>query len=276
MEETINAQFIPISEIHADDEFNCRIDNKAIDVVDLAKDIKEKGLMQPVVIQNYTPEQVRATGFKYLLLMGYRRLLAHRVNNETVIKAIIETEPYAIEDAMFRNLSENIHRKDLNILEEARVLEKIDPNEAMTENALAAKINKPRGWVQVRRHLLDLPEAVQEEVIAFNMSHEDIRDMRRIYKATNWDLDALHNAVRKIKDARSQGKRPSNVVARKMNVKRIRSKNEIYALQDALLDVYDTCPATKALAWASGHISDNDFVQYIREDEEDFIPPWER
>ena len=269
---------IPLTDINADSDFNCRMELKAVDVLELASSIKEEGLLQPVVVQEQEPDIQKETGCKYLLLMGYRRYMAHKVNLATTIKTIIRSEKVDVQRALILNLTENMQREDLNIMEEAISIEKIDPpingKHQYGEHDLAKKINSSRGWVQIRRMFRKLPLEIQEEVVAFKIPQSKVRDMYTVYKATNFSEDALYEAFRKIKDAKHNGTNV-NVQARNTNLKRIRTKSEIQALIGQLVEEYGTCLAAKCLAWASGELSDAEFVYFMQENEmSDYTPPW--
>ena len=67
---------LPISKIHADEEFNCRGPISPMEVMDLAESIREKGLLQPVVVMEYDQAEKERTGYDYLLIAGYRRYTA--------------------------------------------------------------------------------------------------------------------------------------------------------------------------------------------------------
>ena len=156
---------IPLDDIHADAEFNCRGDILPIDVHDLALDIKERGLLQPVIVSPYTEEQEAETGYKYRLIAGFRRFTAHRVIQEKRILCIIRPDMVDEAEARLLNLTENTQRKDLNILQEARALTGLRAL-GVGEFDIAKRLGKSRGWVQVRCILLKLPEELHQEAAA--------------------------------------------------------------------------------------------------------------
>ena len=124
---------------------------------ELAASITEVGLLQPVV--------VRKTGDgQYELVMGERRLRASQRAGLTVIPAIVrETH----DDAMLRDaLMENLHRQQLDPLEEAAAYQQLLDDFGATHEQLAQKIGRSRPHISNTLRLLNLPAAVQKRVAA--------------------------------------------------------------------------------------------------------------
>lgn len=158
---------IPLNQIFADQEFNCRGEIKMTDVVDLAKSIQKQGLIQPVSVmkmndearakaleQAVTPQQkMDAEEYDYYLLAGFRRYLAHKVNEAAHIEAIVVERTMSHGEQIAFNLSENLSRQQLNIVQEARTMEKLF-HEGYTEAQIMEMINASRGWVQIRGMVL--------------------------------------------------------------------------------------------------------------------------
>lgn len=123
---------------------------------ELVASIREVGLLQPIV--------VRPHGDGYELIMGERRLRAHRIAGLEVIPAIVR----ATEDtAMLRDaLLENLHRAQLNPLEEAAAYRQLLDDFACTQEELAQRIKRSRPHISNMMRLLSLPGAVQRRVAA--------------------------------------------------------------------------------------------------------------
>ncbi|MCH9816960.1 MAG: ParB/RepB/Spo0J family partition protein [Actinomycetia bacterium] len=123
---------------------------------ELALSIQEIGLLQPIV--------VRAHGSGYELIAGERRLRATRSLGYATIPALVrETD----DDAMLRDaLLENLHRAQLNPLEEAAAYEQLMSDFACTQEELAARIGRSRPQISNTLRLLRLPPAVQRRVAA--------------------------------------------------------------------------------------------------------------
>ncbi|GDX32494.1 chromosome partitioning protein ParB [Actinomycetes bacterium] len=125
-------------------------------LAELVYSIKEIGLLQPVV--------VRRAGSSFELVAGERRLRACREAGMTTIPAIIrDTE----DDALLRDaLLENLHRADLNALEEAAAYSQMLADFGCTQEELAKRIGRSRPQVSNTLRLLRLPPDVQRRVAA--------------------------------------------------------------------------------------------------------------
>jgi len=258
---------ININDIHMDEDFNCRGQISPMDVVDLAKDIERRGLIQAITVQEYSEEKQKETGFKYRLLAGYRRTTAHKILTKndpkfSIIPAVIRASMTDAE-AYILNLSENIQRKELTILQEARALAKLE-RLGVTETDCAAELGTSRGWVQIRYMLLRLPVEVQQEVAAGFITQTQIRELYAIYKTAG--RESTFNAVRAIKDAKIKGRANVSVNPniKNKNAKHQRKRGEIQVMLEHMFDAIGSGLHTRCLAWASGEISDNDLFLSIR------------
>ena len=125
-------------------------------LAELVHSIKEIGLLQPIV--------VRPAGSGYELIAGERRLRSSKLAGLTVIPAIIrETD----DDALLRDaLLENLHRANLNPLEEAAAYQQLLEDFGCTQEELATRIGRSRPQVSNTLRLLKLPSDVQKRVAA--------------------------------------------------------------------------------------------------------------
>ncbi len=129
-------------------------DEDALD--ELVGSIKEIGVLQPVV--------VRAVGDRYELIMGERRWRATQAAGLTTIPAIIrETEDA---DLLRDALLENLHRAQLNPLEEAAAYQQLLDDFGCTHEELATRISRSRPQISNTLRLLKLPPLVQRRVAA--------------------------------------------------------------------------------------------------------------
>jgi ParB family chromosome partitioning protein len=126
-------------------------------LAELVTSIKEVGLLQPVVVREI------ADG-RYELIMGERRFRASREAGLAAIPAIIRDTP---DDAMLRDaLLENLHRQQLNPLEEAAAYQQLLEDFGATHEQLAERIGRSRSQVTNTIRLLNLPGGVQRRVAA--------------------------------------------------------------------------------------------------------------
>lgn len=123
----------------------------------LATSIRDLGLLQPLV--------VRRTGDdRYELIAGERRLRASRIAGLTAVPAIIRDTDDT--DLLKEALVENIHRVQLNPLEEAAAYQQLLEDFEVTQEELARRLGKSRPTISNGMRLLTLPPAVQRKVAA--------------------------------------------------------------------------------------------------------------
>jgi len=125
-------------------------------LAELVHSIREFGLMQPIV--------VRAVDGRYQLVMGERRWRAAQQAGLATIPAIVRE---TADNDMLRNaLLENIHRVQLNPLEEAAAYQQLLDEFGVTHDELADRIGRSRPLITNMIRLLRLPIAVQRRVAA--------------------------------------------------------------------------------------------------------------
>jgi len=124
---------------------------------ELAYSLREIGLLQPIV--------VRAKGKnRYELIAGERRLRAAKMAELKTIPVIIKATD---DEAMLRDaLLENLHRSNLNPLEEAAAYQQLLEDFSCTQDELAIKIGRSRPQISNTLRLLKLPTNVQKRVAA--------------------------------------------------------------------------------------------------------------
>jgi len=126
-------------------------------LAELVHSIREVGLLQPVVVRDLG-------GGRYELIMGERRWRASQRVGLTTIPAIIRDTP---DDSMLRDaLLENLHRSQLNPLEEAAAYQQLLADFGATHEELALRIGRSRPQISNTIRLLGLPPAVQSRVAA--------------------------------------------------------------------------------------------------------------
>ena len=126
-------------------------------LTELALSIKEVGLLQPPVVRSI------GNG-KYQLIMGERRFRAAKLAGLKSIPVIIRQTS---DDQLLREaLVENIHRSQLNPLEEGAAYQQLLNDFGYTHDELATKLSKSRPVITNTMRLLNLPAAVQRRVAA--------------------------------------------------------------------------------------------------------------
>jgi ParB family transcriptional regulator, chromosome partitioning protein len=124
---------------------------------ELKASIQEVGFLQPIVVRE-------TGGGRYEIVMGERRWrAAQSIGRETIPAIVRETR----DDAMLRDaLLENIHRANLNPLEEAAAYQQLLDEFGATHEELAKRIGRSRPQISNTIRLLNLPAPVQRRVAA--------------------------------------------------------------------------------------------------------------
>ena len=124
---------------------------------ELISSIKSIGILQPPVVRKVADN-------KYELIMGERRFRAAKAAGLTAIPVIIRQTP---DNELLREaLIENIHRSNLNPLEEGAAYAQLLTDFGCTHDELALKLGRSRPLISNTIRLLNLPEAVQRKVAA--------------------------------------------------------------------------------------------------------------
>lgn len=124
---------------------------------ELAESIRAFGVLQPVVVR---PLKAGT----YELIMGERRLRASERAGQNTIPAVIRNTD---DDTMLRDaLIENVHRSDLNPIEEALAYEQLLEEFGCTKEELSTRIHRSRPQISNTLRLLGLPTSVQTKVAA--------------------------------------------------------------------------------------------------------------
>lgn len=137
-------------------------------MAELVHSIKEVGLLQPIVVRQTGPSA-------YELIMGERRLRASKEAGLTEIPAIVR----ATDDnkLLLDALLENLHRADLNAIEEAAAYDQLLRDFACTQEALADRIGRSRPQVTNTLRLLKLPPEVQAKIQAGTLGASHARSL---------------------------------------------------------------------------------------------------
>ena len=137
---------------------------------ELAVSIKEHGVIQPIV--------VRQIGDKYEIIAGERRYKASTMAGLTKIPAIIKN----LDDKESSKVAliENLQRKDLTAIEEARTYQKILELDALTQEELARTMGKSQSAVSNKLRLLSLTDEVQDALLHEQISERHARSLLNV------------------------------------------------------------------------------------------------
>lgn len=198
---------------------------------ELVASIKEIGILQPPV--------VRQAGNRYELIMGERRLRAAKLAGLSRIPVIIRQTPN--NELLREALIENIHRSQLNALEEGAAYSQLLNDFNCTQEELAKKLGRSRTVITNTMRLLNLPTSVQQKVAAGTISAGHARallglsDSAAIEKLAN-RIVAEGLSVRTVEEiiaiSKPEGKKKSGSAKK--------ASPELKELGDQLGDVLDT------------------------------------
>jgi ParB family chromosome partitioning protein len=139
-----------------------RSDFRKEELDELIVSVREFGVLQPIVVRprpGATPGEAQ-----YELIMGERRLRASKAAGLTTIPAVVRD---TADEVMLRDaLLENIHRAELNPLEEASAYQQLLEDFGITQEQLATRIGRSRPQITNTIRLLRLPGSVQRKVAA--------------------------------------------------------------------------------------------------------------
>ncbi len=143
-------------------------DEKALK--ELAVSIKEHGVIQPIIVRNVNG--------KYEIIAGERRYKASALAGMTKIPAIIRN----LDDKESSKVAllENLQRKNLNPIEEARTYQKILEIDQMTQDELAKTMGKSQSAVANKIRLLSLPDEIQNALLKEQISERHARSLLNI------------------------------------------------------------------------------------------------
>ena len=124
---------------------------------ELAASIKEKGVLQPLIVREITPGL-------YELVAGERRFQAAKLAGVENVPVIVKE--LSDQEALELALVENLQREDLNPIEEARGYARLMEEFGLTQEEIARRVGKSRAAVANTLRLLKLPEEIQEDLLA--------------------------------------------------------------------------------------------------------------
>ena len=134
---------------------------------ELAQSIKEHGVIQPII--------VRKVGDKYEIIAGERRFRASQLAGKETIPALVRD----IDDKEAAKIAllENLQRKDLTPIEEAKTYQTILKLDNITQDELAQNLGKSQSAVANKLRLLNLDEEVQTALLNSKISERHARSL---------------------------------------------------------------------------------------------------
>jgi ParB family chromosome partitioning protein len=201
---------------------------------ELIASIKEIGILQPPVVRQVKPGV-------YELIMGERRFRAAKAAGLKTIPVIIRQTP---DNELLREaLIENIHRSQLNALEEAAAYSQLLTDFNCTHDELAIKLGRSRPLISNTIRLMNLPTSVQQKLVNGQISAGHARALLGLENVTA--IEKLANritteglSVRATEQIIAEGS-PSKSVAKKPKSTKS-SSAELHEIAESIGDVLDT------------------------------------
>jgi ParB/RepB/Spo0J family partition protein len=203
-------------------------------LAELADSIRVVGLLQPVVVR-------RQRGGRYEIVMGERRWRACQLADLDVIPAIVRDTS---DDDLLRDaLIENLHREQLNPLEEAAAYQQLLDDFSATHDELARRVGRSRPHISNTIRLLNLPPGVQKRVAAGVLSAGHARALLSLEDVQAQEqlahrIVAEGLSVRAVEEIVALGAQPAK--ARRQPGHRPPVAPALKDLADRLSDVFDT------------------------------------
>jgi ParB/RepB/Spo0J family partition protein len=168
-------RYAPTADLVTDEGFNPRsaIDDEAL--AELTESIKRRGILQPLLVRQDEEGHLH-------VVAGHRRLAAaHAAKLDRVPVLVTTDEGEALEDA----ITENLQRRDLRPVEEARALQRAKGDANLSQQALAERLGKSPGYVRERLRLLRLPTQAQEAIDAGQLPVSAAKPLEGIAKVSS-------------------------------------------------------------------------------------------
>ncbi|NLJ83900.1 MAG: nucleoid occlusion protein [Halanaerobiaceae bacterium] len=242
---------IPLDSISTN-PFQPRINFNQEEIDELALSIKNYGVIQPII--------VREKEDGYELIAGERRYRACLALGLKDIPAIVKD----IDDSDMAEIAlvENLQRKDLSFMEEARAYQQLIENFSLTQKELAERIGKSQSTVANKLRLLNLPTDVCEQLEDENITERHARALLRLK-----DKDSQLALIEKIKKEKLSVKETEKIIERMLEEKE-EKEPRIYTVYRDLRLFINTLNNTVAEMKKTGldvqveQIDEEDYVEY--------------
>jgi ParB family chromosome partitioning protein len=211
-------------------------------LADLESSIREKGVLQPVVVNRIAPNA-------YHLIAGERRWRAARRAGLEAIPAVVH-EIESPQELMELALIENIQREDLNVIEEAEGYQALMNRCMLTQEEIAKRVGKERSTVANAVRLLKLPRPLQVSLRSgelqmgharalLSLDEDQALELGRRCIDEGMTVRVLEQAVR----SQGKGRKPGKSGGNKANGGSTRKDPNVVALEDKLRQRFATAVA---------------------------------
>ena len=153
---------------------------------DLSASIKEKGVLQPLVVTVDEDDMD-----KYVLIAGERRLRASKLAGLEEVPVIVRD--VCVQDRLELALIENIQRENLNAIEEALAYDQLVQEFSLTQDEVAKRVGKKRSTVANTLRLLQLPQFAKDDVASGRLSMGHARVLLSL--PNEEEMERLRNTI---------------------------------------------------------------------------------
>lgn len=251
-------QQIPMDLLDVDYNFNSRGVVLSEDVQDLSNSINLDGLQSPVCVS-------RKDDGRFSLIYGFRRHKAFQVLGKSHIPAFVRNLD-GDGKARLANLTENIERKQLDIVQEARALKWFFDNN-WSDKMISEQFTRSIVWVRARRAILRIPEELHPYIAI-----AEIGD-KQLIRISQLELHDQYQMVADYRDAKldlskfglTKGRAPSERAAsNRYTSTRVPTPHEIEQVKIFFYDTFGPSITTKLMAWCGGYQSHKEIWNAIK------------
>lgn len=202
---------------------------------ELIASIREVGVLQPIVVRKHPNKET------YELIMGERRLRASKELNFETIPAILKdtSDEHMLRDALL----ENLHRSELNPLEEASAYQQLLTDFGITQEELAQKIGRSRPQIANTIRLLKLPTDIQKKVAEGKLTPGHARAILSVGEALEMRLKFATKIIEEdlsVRQAEKEAKTFTQHISKQSSPKPGKHKDHLDALARGLGDHLNT------------------------------------
>ncbi len=181
-------------------------------LIELSESIKKYGVIQPIVVND--------EGDFYSIIAGERRYRASRMANLKTVPVIIRK--YDTLEALEIALVENLHREDLNPIEEGYCYKRLKDDFFLSFDEIGQKISKSKTTISIYVNLLSLDQRVQDLIIGGFLSQSHARYLLKLE-----DLDTQYKIADKVIEEDLSVRETKNLIDSVLNNKPKDEKKEI-------------------------------------------------
>ena len=242
--ERTGSKRVPIELVHPNPR-NPRRQFGEADLADLAQSIREKGVVQPILVRS-APGQAH----HFEIIAGERRWRASQRAGQHEIPVIVQE--VSDKEALELAIIENVQRADLNPIEEAFGYEQLIAEFGYTQQDLGQVIGKSRSHVANTLRLLKLPESVKDHLREGRLTAGHARAL-----VTATDPEGLAQKIVEegltVRDAEALAQAPAEVAAKPIKEKKVKDADTV-ALEKSLSDMLGLVALIEHKADGSGEL----------------------